>query len=72
MDYLLGWIVGLTVFFGIVVALFWAITRITRGMAGPSRRLERDLGLDVLRARRDRGEITDEEFEVGRRLLGSG
>ena len=72
MEYLLGWLVGLAVFFGVVFLLFWLITRVTRAVVGPSRRLEHDLGLEVLRARRQRGEITDEEFATGKRLLGSG
>ncbi|HEX2756251.1 MAG TPA: SHOCT domain-containing protein [Candidatus Limnocylindrales bacterium] len=38
--------------------------------AGPRRRLETALGLEALSARRASGEITAEEFEQGRRLLG--
>ncbi len=72
MEYILGWVVGLAVFFGVVFALFWVITRVTRAVIGPSRRLERDLGLEVLEARRRRGEITDEELATGKRLLGPG
>jgi uncharacterized membrane protein len=41
-----------------------------RSVLGPRRRLEVGLGVEVLRGRLARGEITPAEFEEGRRLLG--
>lgn len=61
---------GLVVFFGSVFLLFFAITRATRAVFGPRRRLEEDLALEVLRGRLARGEISSEEFVVARRILG--
>ncbi|MES2210428.1 MAG: hypothetical protein V4515_09630 [Chloroflexota bacterium] len=72
MDYILQWALGLAIFLGIVFGLFWLIVRVTRAVVGPTRRLERDLGIEVLEARHRRGEITDEELVAGKRLLGSG
>ena len=38
MDPVVAWIVGLTIFFGLVLALFFVITRSTRAILGPRRR----------------------------------
>jgi uncharacterized membrane protein len=69
MDYLLVWVVGLALFFALVFALFLLITRGTRAILGPRRRLEEELGLEALRARLARGEISQTEFEQARRAL---
>lgn len=68
---MVAWIVGLTLFFGLVLALFFVITRGTRAILGPRRRLEEDLGLEVLRTRLARGEISQAEFEQAKRVLGA-
>ncbi len=68
---LLGWIVGLALFVGVVSALFLVITRGTRAVLGPRRRLEAELGLEVLEGRLARGEITREEYEQEKRALGA-
>ncbi|MFZ5853552.1 MAG: SHOCT domain-containing protein [Chloroflexota bacterium] len=68
---LLGWIVGLALFVGVVSALFLVITRGTRAVLGPRRRLEAELGLEVLEGRLARGEITREEYEEAKRALGA-
>jgi uncharacterized membrane protein len=70
MESVFAWIVGLTIFFALVFALFFVITRETRAILGPRRRLEAEIGLDVLRARLARGEISQAEFEQGKRALG--
>lgn len=70
MTFLLAWIVGLTIFFAVVFALFFVVTRGTRALLGPRRRLEAELGLEVLRTRLARGEISQEEFEQAKRALG--
>lgn len=70
MESVVAWIVGLTIFFGLVFVLFFVITRGTRAVLGPRRRLEADLGLEVLRARPVRGEISQAELEQAERALG--
>jgi len=68
-----AWIAGLSLFFGLVFALFFVITRGTRVILGSRRRLEEELGLEVLRKRHARGEISQAEFEQAnraRRLTG--
>jgi uncharacterized membrane protein len=69
MDYLLAWVVGLTLFVALVFGLFLLITRGTRAILGPRRRLEEELGLEVLRTRLARGEISQTEFEQARRAI---
>ena len=69
MDYLVAWVVGLTLFFALVVALFFLITRGTRAILGPRRRLEQELGQEALRTRLARSEISDVEFEQAKRAL---
>lgn len=68
---LLTLLVGAIVFFGVVFALFFVITRAARAFFGPHRRLEAELGLEALEARLARGEITRQEFEQARRALGA-
>lgn len=70
MGFVVVWIVGLTIFFAVAVALFFVVTRGTRALLGPRRRLEADLGLNVLRGRLARGEISPAEFEQAKRALG--
>ena len=69
MDYLLAWVLGLALFFAVVFLLFWLITRMT-GALVPRTRSARDAGLNVLRERLVRGEITQAEFDEARRILG--
>ncbi len=66
------WVALLAVFGAIVILAYVLITRLARAIAGPQRRLERDLGVEVLDARLKRGEITPEEYERAKRALGSG
>jgi len=66
------WIALLAVFGAIVILAFLLITRVTRAIVGPQRRLERDLGVEVLDARLARGEITREEYDRAKRALGAG
>jgi uncharacterized membrane protein len=67
---LVAWIVGLILLFGVVLVLFFVITRGTRAVLRPRRRLEEQLGLEVLRERLARGEINQAEFEQAKRALG--
>lgn len=70
MESVVAWIVGVTIFFGLVFGLFFVITRGTRAILGPRRRLEAELGREVLRSRLARGEISQAEFEQAKRALG--
>lgn len=54
----------------LVALLFVGIRTVVRRLAGPSKRLEGELGVEVLQARLARGEISVEEFEEGKRILG--
>ena len=58
------------VFVAIVVALFALIVRVSRALFGRGRRLESELGVEVLEQRLRRGEISFAEYEVARRALG--
>ena len=69
MDNVLAWVVGLALFFALVFALFLLITRGTRTILGPRRRLEEELGLEALPARLARDEISRTESEQARRAL---
>jgi uncharacterized membrane protein len=69
MDVLVA-LLALFVFFGAVFALFFVITRVTRAILGPRRRLEAELGLEALERRYAQGEITQEELDQAKRALG--
>jgi putative membrane protein len=67
----LGWIWmlgGLLVMVGFVVLIVWAVSAVGRG--GVSREADRPTGLDILRERYARGEITQQEFEQTKKTLG--
>jgi uncharacterized membrane protein len=71
MEMLLTVVLATVIFLVVVLALFFVITRGTRMLFGPRRRLEAEMGLDALRARLARGEITAQEFEQAKRALGA-
>jgi uncharacterized membrane protein len=54
-----------------VAVLYLVIRAAVRSALGPRMRLESELGVEVLRGRLSRGEITPAEFEEGKRLLGT-
>jgi uncharacterized membrane protein len=64
-------VLATVIFLVVVLALFFVITRGTRMLFGPRRRLEAEMGLDALRARLARGEITAQEFEQAKRAPGA-
>lgn len=68
LEYLLTWVLGLVIFFGIVFFLFWVITRVVR-VLGPERS-RRTAATALLRERLARGEISPAEYEEARRILG--
>jgi uncharacterized membrane protein len=61
-------VLGLT---GLVAVLFFVVFRVARAKFGPRRRLEAELGVEVLQGRLARGEITQAEFDQARRALGA-
>ncbi len=63
-------LVGLLLLFALLVGLYYLVTRVARRLFGSRRRLEAELGLEVLEGRLARGEITPEEFEQAKRALG--
>ena len=64
-------LIGLAAFAAAVAMLFMAVTWLARAVFGRRRRLEAELGLEVLEGRLARGEITREEFEQARGAQGS-
>ena len=68
MEYLVG--VGL--FIAAVAAAFVAVRAVARMSFGRSRRLERDLAVEVLRDRFARGEITRAQFDEAVTTVGKG
>lgn len=56
---------------GVVALLFVVITRGTRAVVGPRRRLEESVGLAVLEGRLKRGEISRDEFNDAARVISS-
>jgi len=56
---------------GVVALLFVVITRGTRAVIGPRRRLEETVGLAVLEGRLKRGEICRDEFNDAARVVSS-
>jgi uncharacterized membrane protein len=71
MEMLLTVVLATVIFLVVVLALFFVITRGTRMLFGPRRRLEAEMGLDAFRARLARGEITAQEFEQAKRAPGA-
>jgi uncharacterized membrane protein len=70
MGELLGWALSFAAFIAVVLVLFFVVSRVTRVILGPRRPIEEELGLEVLRKRLARGEITKDEFEQAKRALG--
>lgn len=71
----LGWIWmfgGLLVIVAFVVLIVWAVGAVSRGGPGrePERPPERPTALDILRERYARGEISEQEFEQAKKILG--
>lgn len=59
---------GLLVMVGFVVLIVWAVAAVSRG--GSGKEPERPAALDILRERYARGEITQQEFEQAKKILG--
>jgi hypothetical protein len=64
LNELLIWIAGYAVFVGVIVVLYLVVTRGSRRLFGPRRRLEEEVGVTLLRLKLKRGEIGHDEFEM--------
>ena len=62
-------VIGVAVFVAAVAVLYVLVTRGTRRVLGPKRRLETELGMEQLQGRLARGEISQDEFDQARRAL---
>lgn len=62
-------LVGLALTVGVVVLIVWAVVSVVRG-ANDGGRGPQQTPLDILRERYARGEISAEEFEQAKRILG--
>jgi uncharacterized membrane protein len=60
---------ALVVGLAVVALLFVLVTRGTRAVIGPRRRLEESVGLAVLEGRLKRGEISRDEFDDAARVV---
>lgn len=60
---------GLALTIGVVVLIVWAVVNVSR-RAEAGGRAPQQTPLDILRERYARGEITAEEFEQAKRILG--
>ena len=61
---------GLLLVIGVVVLVAWAVTRNSRPGGMPTQDPSRPAPSDVLRERFARGEITEQEFEQAKKVLG--
>jgi putative membrane protein len=61
---------GLLLVIGVIVLLVWAASSVSRG-SRPSQDSSRATPNEILRERFARGEISEQEFEQARKVLGS-
>ena len=72
----LGWLIGLLFLIGLILVIVWLVTTLSRSerYGGGDRSVGRDPSRpgpnDILRERFARGEITEEQFEQMRKVLG--
>jgi putative membrane protein len=70
----LGIIVGLLFLIALIVVVVWVVNRLSRedrGYRGPTGDPSRPTPTEILRERFARGEITEEQFEQARKVLGA-
>ena len=61
---------GLLLMIGVIVLVVWAVTRVSRDGPSPAGDSSRPTPNEILRQRFARGEITEQEFEQARKVLG--
>mgnify|MGYP001794704951 CR=1 FL=1 len=61
---------GLLLMIGVIVLVVWAVTKVSRPGWSPRQDASRPTPNDVLRERFARGEITEQEFEQAKKVLG--
>ena len=70
----LGWLLGLLLLVGLILLIAWAVSAFRDGGRREERTVPRDSSRpspnEILRERFARGEITEEQFEQMRKVLG--
>jgi putative membrane protein len=61
---------GLLLMIGVIVLVVWAVSTMSRSGRPPTGDSSRPTPNDILRERFARGEITEQEFEQARKILG--
>lgn len=61
---------GLLLLIGVIVLVVWAVTTISRGGSAPRPDPSRPTPNEILRERFARGEISEQEFEQAKKVLG--
>jgi putative membrane protein len=61
---------GLLLMIGVIVLVVWAVTNISRTGKGPTHDPSRPTPNEILRERFARGEMTAQEFEDAKRVIG--
>jgi putative membrane protein len=61
---------GLLLMIGVVVLVVWAVMTMSRGGHAPNRDWSRPTPNEILRERFARGEISEQEFEQAKKVLG--
>ena len=61
---------GFALMIGLIVLIIWAVMRVSSAGQGTARDASRPTPNEILRERFARGEITEQEFEQARKVLG--
>jgi putative membrane protein len=61
---------GLLLMIGVVALVVWAVMTLSRGGQPPNRDWSRPTPTEILRERFARGEISEQEFEQAKKVLG--
>ena len=61
---------GLLLLIGVIVVVVWAVMTVTRGGRAPTGDSSRPTPNEILRERFARGEISEQEFEQAKKVLG--
>lgn len=61
---------GLLLMIGVIVLVVWAVSTVSRAGRAPTNDPTRPTPNDILRERFARGEITEQEFEQAKKVLG--